>query len=282
MYKKEETELRAKLEQMQSNGADAHALKKHKEFVDETTATVKDILKRVEKAVVDLEATLKDYSKKDDKVATDAAEILAQTQKELSSAPKGDGSGNLSAGTLERPVVVVFGSSTARKGDKVWKISEQLGRLLGSSGFNLVNGGYGGTMEAVAMGVKQSETQGAAVEGVICPSAFPSRGMHGNSFLSKETKTASISQRLSKLVSSSNKFVILPGALGTLMEFIYVWNLSQMGPTEAKGLTIIAFRDPWQKVCLDLSHTLSMPENVLSTLKFVDTAEEAVAILSAA
>ena len=49
-------------------------------------------------------------------------------------------------------VVSVFGTGTARPGDKNFALAEQLGRLLAGAGFAIANGGYGGTMAASARG----------------------------------------------------------------------------------------------------------------------------------
>eukprot|EP00808_Paulinella_micropora_P005516 g5727.t1 len=182
-----------------------------------------------------------------------------------------------SSAESKRPLVAVFGASDAVPGDALWKLAQATGRLLATKGFDVINGGYGGTMEAVALGVRDAGVKGAAVEGVICPAAFPSRGPHGNSYLTRETKAAAFSERVSTLVSSTTKFIIFPGAIGTLLELVFACTSSIL--ESAAPHVVVAFRDPWEKVCRDLMQTLKMPNDLLSSMHFVDTAEEAVAKL---
>eukprot|EP00808_Paulinella_micropora_P005504 g5714.t1 len=278
MYKKEEEDFLEKLKLMQSDGSTAHAIKKQKEFVDETSATVKDIFKRLQAAVSELQAVLKDYDKEDE-TAAQASEILA-SMKDLGLGEKAVASAagpQSSSAESKRPLVAVYGSGTAVPGDALWKLAQATGRLLATKGFDVINGGYGGTMEAVALGVRDAGVKGAAVEGVISPAAFPSRGQHGNSYLTRETKAAAFSERVSILVSSTTKFIIFPGAIGTLLELVFAWTSSIL--ESAAPHVVVAFRDPWEKVCRDLMQTLKMPNDLLSSMHFVDTAEEAVAKL---
>ena len=48
--------------------------------------------------------------------------------------------------------VVVFGSSSCKQGSAEYAEAELLGCLLGKNGFDVVTGGYSGTMEAISKG----------------------------------------------------------------------------------------------------------------------------------
>lgn len=66
-----------------------------------------------------------------------------------------------------RRVVAVFGAAWAQPGSALYAESEALGAALARAGFELVNGGYAGTMEGSAKGaataVPTSVRQGVTV-----------------------------------------------------------------------------------------------------------------------
>ena len=49
--------------------------------------------------------------------------------------------------------MVVFGSSTCDAGSVLYSTAEALGYGLAQAGFDVVNGGYSGTMEAVSAAI---------------------------------------------------------------------------------------------------------------------------------
>jgi uncharacterized protein (TIGR00725 family) len=51
-----------------------------------------------------------------------------------------------------RKAIVVFGSSTCETDSDAYRTAEELGTCLARSGYNVVTGGYSGTMEAVSKG----------------------------------------------------------------------------------------------------------------------------------
>lgn len=120
-------------------------------------------------------------------------------------------------------IVSVFGSGTTKPGDKEYAEAKLLGKLLAGAGYAIANGGYGGTMEASAKGVKEA---GGEVIGVTC-SAF-NRG-RANAFISREFVTNSLNERLDKLIELGTAYVVLPGGTGTLLELALVWELKNKG-----------------------------------------------------
>lgn len=121
-------------------------------------------------------------------------------------------------GPLEGRRVSVFGSSTLRPGEPGWAEAEELGRRLAEAGARVVNGGYGGAMEAVSRGARAA---GGHVTGVTV-ALFPERVP--NPHLSEERFTDTLIDRLRHLMDA-DAFVALDGSLGTLTEFFLAWNL---------------------------------------------------------
>lgn len=113
--------------------------------------------------------------------------------------------------------IAVFGSSTLRDTAPAWTLAEDLGRELAAAGARVLNGGYGGVMEAVSRG---AHAAGGCVVGVTVD-VFPDR--EPNRFLSERKQTGTLLERLGILLQADG-FVALEGSVGTLTEFFLVWN----------------------------------------------------------
>ncbi len=138
-----------------------------------------------------------------------------------------------------RPIITVFGTSKAVEGDTVFTLAEEAGRALAAAGFDIANGGYGGTMLASARGAAQA---GAQVFGVTCK-AF--RRGKANPYVSTELSTDNLDQRLKKLVEIGHGYLVLPGGTGTLLELAYVWEHKHKR-FETANKPIVVMRDFWQ------------------------------------
>jgi len=124
---------------------------------------------------------------------------------------------------MNKKTVTIFGTSKAREGDSAYMLAYETGRLLAQAGFTIANGGYGGTMLAAAKGASEA---GGEVIGVTC-SAF--KNSRPNKYISREVNTASLDERLDKLIQLGQAYVVLPGGTGTLLELAMVWELKNKG-----------------------------------------------------
>src|SRR4051812_8453507 len=106
-------------------------------------------------------------------------------------------------------VVTVFGASKVGPESEEYQLGYELGRLLGQCGYAICNGGYDGTMEAVAKGVK--ETGGRTI-GVLVESL---NHRATNPFIDEVEQTESLLYRLEKLVTLGDAYIVLPGGIGT-------------------------------------------------------------------
>ena len=120
-------------------------------------------------------------------------------------------------------IVTIFGTSKVKDGDKVFNLAYEFGKLCAEAGFTIGNGGYGGTMLAAAKGAKQA---GGKTIGVTCK-AFGKKGP--NEFITENIATENLTQRVVKLIETSDAYVVLPGGTGTLLEFAEIWELVNKG-----------------------------------------------------
>jgi uncharacterized protein (TIGR00730 family) len=145
---------------------------------------------------------------------------------------------------MDDNTITIFGTGRAKEGDSAYMLAYETGRLLAQADFTIANGGYGGTMLAAARGASEA---GGEVIGVTC-SAFKSS--KANKYVSREVVTASLDERLDKLIQLGRAYVVLPGGTGTLLELAKVWELKNKGFLKTDKL-IILLGEFW-KPLLDL------------------------------
>lgn len=190
-----------------------------------------------------------------------------------------------SAPTVPPKLVCTFGAAWPTPADAPYAEGEALGAALARAGFNLINGGYGGTMEATAKGHRETAAAGGMTdlcsEGVIVPTLFKS-GDKSNPFITKTTPTTSLMRRIEHMVESAPYFVIMTGNLGTLTELAVAWTKATLA--KGKGIApprIYAYREPWQKAVTGLIESLRINDDWASHVRYVDNWEEAVARITA-
>jgi hypothetical protein len=167
--------------------------------------------------------------------------------------------------------VAVFGSGSAPPGHPVLAEAERLGRLLAEAGFALVNGGYGGTMEAASRGAQQA---GGRVIGVTMDLFAPR--LQPNRWLTEEQRVADFFPRLQRLTGADG-FVVLRGGVGTLTEATLVWSLMQTGQIPARPFVFVG--DGWHRLFDAFRAETFMSERDLALATVVSDADEAVAAL---
>lgn len=167
--------------------------------------------------------------------------------------------------------VAVFGSGSAPPGDPVLAEAERLGRLLAEAGFALLNGGYGGTMEAASRGARQA---GGRVIGVTMDLFAPR--LQPNRWLTEEQRVTDFFPRLQRLAGADG-FVVLRGGIGTLTEATLVWSLLQTGQISARPFVFVG--DGWHRLFAAFGAETFMGERDLALATVVDDAGEAVAVL---
>jgi hypothetical protein len=163
--------------------------------------------------------------------------------------------------------IAVFGGSEAEPGQTVYRTAQRLGELIAQSGVPVVNGGYGGVMEAASRGARE---QGGEVVGVTCR-AFAARG--ANPWLTLEIEEPDLFARTARLVALSRGFVVLEGASGTLAELAMLWALARAGALDAP----IVLLDPaWDELTTFLRSRGRLDRACQRVTRSVESPEQAV------
>ena len=174
----------------------------------------------------------------------------------------------------ERKVISVFGSSSADPKSELYGNARTLGRLLAEAGFDVMNGGYHGTMEAVSRGAKEG---GGQVTGITL-SLFDPYRPSGNKWLDEEIKKSDYMSRLEHLTVDTDGCIALEGKIGTLTEVFAVWSLEEIAQKPiVKPLILLG--DRWRRLLRSLVNESFVPRKALEAVHVVLTPEEAVQVL---
>jgi len=115
-----------------------------------------------------------------------------------------------------KKIVAVFGANRAPRGEPLYGLAEEVGREIAAAGWTLLNGAYGGTMEATSRGAHEA---GGRVIGV--PVAIYSSQV--NPFVGESVMTKDLWERIRLMLDRSDAFIVLPGSTGTLSEVGVAW-----------------------------------------------------------
>jgi len=136
-------------------------------------------------------------------------------------------------------IITVFGSSRPEDGHADYLEALELGRSLAAAGFAVCTGGYGGVMEAVSRGARDSGGRVLAVTS----SFFRPRA---NRWVQEETRVATWQERLFELVRLGDGYVACKGGTGTLVELAVVWEMLNKEAMERRPFVVLG--DFWQPI----------------------------------
>lgn len=148
----------------------------------------------------------------------------------------------------QRSIVCVFGSSHPQEGDADYATAFELGALLAREGYTVCNGGYGGVMEASARGAKSA---GGTTIGVTFRA---SGGRSANRWIDQAIEVETLMERVQKLISLGDAYVVLRGGTGTLLELAAVWEFINKNMIPAKP--VVALGSFWSDVVSTLREQL--------------------------
>ena len=174
------------------------------------------------------------------------------------------------------PCVSVFGSARIKQDDPIYRLTENVGRLLVEDGLGVITGGGPGVMEAANKGA--SEAGGTSVGlGIELPFE---QGM--NDYVNLGINFRYFFVRKTMFVKYALGFVVMPGGFGTLDELFEAVTLVQTGKVSSFPIVLVGSEYwsglvNWIRDSLISSGMASSADQYLLTV--VDTAEEAVAVV---
>ncbi len=133
---------------------------------------------------------------------------------------------------MKKKWIAVFGSGRIESDHPIYRTAYEVGELLAREGYGIVNGGYGGVMEAVAKGAQK---ENGAVRSVPCRE-FGRPNIHP--YATEVIWTMTYEDRIRTLIQLSDGYIALPGGIGTLAEVFYAWSLAQVHREAPKPLVL--------------------------------------------
>ena len=172
---------------------------------------------------------------------------------------------------MTTPLVAVFGSGAGPPEDL--DRGRALGLALARAGYGVINGGYGGVMDASARGA--SEAGGLAI-GVTCKAFVDRAG--ANPHCTEVIEAATLVDRLAILIDRASAYVVLPGGVGTLIELALAWEHLRRDLVTPRPLVV--WEEPWRRIARILEEG-PYAETGHELLTWVSGVEEAVAAIRA-
>lgn len=165
---------------------------------------------------------------------------------------------------MKTKTITIFGSSLPKEGEKEYEDAYFIGRKLGESGCNICSGGFQGIMDAVSKGAKEA---GAEAIGITVP-LFNSKS---SKYLTQEVICNTLFERLDKLITYGDGFIILPGGTGTLLEISLVWEMLNKNLSEPKPIACLG--KMWNSIVTPMEERVKFEgrkENLISCFNTVD------------
>jgi len=122
--------------------------------------------------------------------------------------------------------VAIFGSARIKRDDPRYNQIYTLAKMIAAEGIDVVTGGGSGIMEAANKGHREGR-KGKKAHSYGLKIKLP-KGEQSNKHLDIKEEFDRFSSRLDYFMHLSNVVVVAPGGVGTLLEFIYTWQLIQV------------------------------------------------------
>jgi hypothetical protein len=134
--------------------------------------------------------------------------------------------------TEKQNIITVFGSSRPEDGHGDYAEALALGAALATAGFAVCTGGYGGVMEAVSRGARESGGRVFAVTSSFFRAPT-------NRWVEEETRVDTWQERLFELVRLGDGYVACKGGTGTLVELAVVWEMLNKNAMAARPFVVL-------------------------------------------
>ncbi|MBN2420852.1 LOG family protein [Candidatus Woesearchaeota archaeon] len=177
--------------------------------------------------------------------------------------------------------VAIFGSARIKPNNKDYKEVVELGKFLGEKGIDVVTGGGPGIMEAACKGHELGRKKFKNHSHAFGLTIRLPKEQHDNKHFDMKKDFIKFSSRLDNFIQLSDAVVVATGGVGTLLEFLYTWQLVQV--EHIYDIPIILLGDQWPPLIEwvkkgPLKNKLLNPED-LHPLYTVKSAKEAYKLI---
>ena len=180
---------------------------------------------------------------------------------------------------LPRPLIkniAFFGDANVPKDSLIYRDAFAIAKLLGESGYTIVNGGGPGVMTASTKGAEASGGETLTV--TFTPKDAPGfEGRYLGNIPDKEIKTKNYIERMFKLIEHADMFIILKGGTGTISEFGTAWVLAKLYYGHHKPF--ILFGKFWHEIIRCLKTNLNIDDRELDVFEIVEERDDILRVI---
>lgn len=175
--------------------------------------------------------------------------------------------------------VCIFGSARLREASSDYSLVYRLSKMIAEEGMDIVTGGGPGLMDAASKGHWDGR-EDMSTHTVGLTIHLP-KEQTTSPHLDIKKEFFKFSKRLDNFMILSNVVVVAPGGVGTLLEFLYAWQLVQV--KQICDIPIILLGDMWPDLVewiekWPLKNKLVSPEDMHS-LFLASDCEEAMKVI---
>lgn len=178
--------------------------------------------------------------------------------------------------------IAIFGSARVKEDDALYKQVFHLAEKIGENGFDVVTGGGPGLMKAANAG-HQKGRKDLNTHSVGLTIELPWEAK-ANKYLDIKNHFDRFSERLDQFMVLSNVVVVVPGGIGTCLEFFYSWQLTQV--KHLCSMPIILVGDMWEKLMKWAEENMLKPGHIspgdMTNVRIVKNNEEALKLINKA
>lgn len=178
--------------------------------------------------------------------------------------------------------IAIFGSARSDENDPIYKNVFNLAEKIGEKGYDVITGGGPGLMKAANAGHQKGKKDGNSNSvGLIIKLPWETKA---NKYLDIKEHFKRFSERLDQFMILSNIVVVMPGGIGTCLEFFYSWQLTQV--KHLCSMPIILVGDMWEKLMEWAKENMLKPGHIsvgdLSNIHVAKDNKEAMKIIKKA
>jgi len=141
--------------------------------------------------------------------------------------------------------VAIFGSARIKEYDPIYLEIYKLAHMIAADNVDVVTGGGPGIMKAANKGHKDGRKSSDKTKSIGLNIRIP-KEQKPNRHLDIKKEFHHFSGRLDTFMVLSNVVVVAPGGVGTLLEFVYTWQLVQV--KQICNMPIILIGDMWAEL----------------------------------
>ncbi len=163
-----------------------------------------------------------------------------------------------------KKIVAVFGSARLAPETDLYRACYDIGAALARSGYITMTGGYDGIMAAASQGASEA---GGEVYGITVEMLEAIGESRVNQWVTHEVNFPNLRERISHMIDHGIAYIVMPGGIGTLQEFVEVWQLMRLGDIPKKP--IMLYGNFWDTTLETMLHSAFVSERDMRFLQHV-------------